>query len=507
MKKILRLTIAALTLAAPSVNAQNGVKEVAANSSSYSPYEVVPTSAPIDCSKPHSRADLFYSNFKSSEFPEPGLYPGDFIYGIRLSGYNTGKALKRHVKVWISHVGFTDYGRYPDTTDGMTLVYDGDCTIYQGGKDSAPVTLLELCFSEDYKYKGEGDDIRLMIESDGEVSDGEVRFWGIDYSWRARMSTSDQADGELGSSERSLSPMLTFMVTSPIVTLTGKVSDQDGHPLGGAEVILSGGLYKRKYTTQTNADGTYSIDIGDSNQSYLATIECPNAFYYTSFENAFMVNGSNPATRDFTIYTKFDYKPGERATIILPYDPDPDWGRYYKLDRIEGSTVIFEPEPRPKADIPYVLFPEQEFSIEFFPFSHRVNTIYNARVTTDKPKIGDGVYKSAELLGTYFSRDYSISLERDNIILLDESSCGEYIYHETGISGARQEAFHAVLKTYGISSDYLKCVFSGEPTIVSMPTVQNLTNADSTYDLQGRRLTQKPQRGVYIQNGKKVVVK
>jgi hypothetical protein len=37
--------------------------------------------------------------------------------------------------------------------------------------------------------------------------------------------------------------------------------------------------------------------------------------------------------------------------------------------------------------------------------------------------------------------------------------------------------------------------------------MQNLTNADSTYDLQGRRLTQKPQRGVYIQNGKKVVVK
>ena len=507
MKKILRLTIAALTLAAPSVNAQNGVKEVAANSSSYSPYEVVPTSAPIDCSKPHSRADLFYSLFKAPEFPEPEIYGGDLIYGIRLSGYNTGKALKRHVKVWISHVGFADYGRYPDTTDGMTLVYDGDCTIYQGGKASAPVTLLELCFSESYKYKGGGDYIRLMIESDGEVSDGEVRFWGIDYSWRARMSTSDLADGELGSSERELSPMLTFMVTSPIVTLTGKVSDQDGHPLGGAEVILSGGLYKRKYTTLTKADGTYSIDIGDSNQSYLATIECPNAFYYTSFENAFMVNGSNPATRDFTIYTKFDYKPGERATIILPYDPDPDWGKYYKLDRIEGSTVIFEPEPRPKADIPYVLFPEQEFSITFFPFSYRVNTVYDARVTTDKPKIGDGVYKSAELLGTYFSRDYSISLERDNIILLDESSCGEYIYHETGISGARQEAFHAVLKTYGISSDYLKCVFSGEPTIVSMPTVQNLTNADSTYDLQGRRLAQKPTKGVYIQDGKKVAVK
>ena len=504
-KKILLFTL--VVLASIALKAQNEAKEVVVNY--FTGSGLIMTSTPIDCSNPRSRADVVYdmSTFVVMAEPKHGLYAGDAVYGLRFCGYNTGKALKRHVKVWATATMNNLLDRNMDTTGGMTCIYDGDCTIGHGGDATTPITLLELYLSERFVYKGEGLSVGMVIESEGEVTDGEVRFWGTETSRRALLSTSDQANGELGSPNRANPSVVTFLVTSQPVTLTGKVTDQDGHPLGGAEVILSGGIYKRKYTTLTKADGTYSIDIGDSNQSYLATIECPNAFYYTSFENAFMVNGSNPATRDFTIYTKFDYKPGERATIILPYDPDPDWGRYYKLDRIEGNTVIFEPEPRPKADIPYVLFPEQEFSITFFPFSYRVNTVYDARVTTDKPKIGDGVYKSAELLGTYFSRDYSISLERDNIILLDESSCGEYIYHETGISGARQEAFHAVLKTYGISSDYLKCVFSGEPTIVSMPTVQNLTNADSTYDLQGRRLSQKPAKGVYIQDGKKIVVK
>ena len=42
---------------------------------------------------------------------------------------------------------------------------------------------------------------------------------------------------------------------------------------------------------------------------------------------------------------------------------------------------------------------------------------------------------------------------------------------------------------------------------LNVSAVRKETTDDSIYDLQGRRLKQAPAKGVYIKNGKKVMVK
>ena len=55
---------------------------------------------------------------------------------------------------------------------------------------------------------------------------------------------------------------------------------------------------------------------------------------------------------------------GQRATIILPITPDADKGRYYRLDRVENYQIIFEEEPHPQARVPYIIIPNEDFSID-----------------------------------------------------------------------------------------------------------------------------------------------
>ena len=59
-----------------------------------------------------------------------------------------------------------------------------------------------------------------------------------------------------------------------------------------------------------------------------------------------------------------DYFKGQIATIVLPIKPDASKGRYFKLSRLEYGRVIFEEVLQPKARTPYVIVPNQDFSID-----------------------------------------------------------------------------------------------------------------------------------------------
>ena len=55
---------------------------------------------------------------------------------------------------------------------------------------------------------------------------------------------------------------------------------------------------------------------------------------------------------------------GQMATIILPAEPDAGKGKYYRLDRVEDGQIVFEQEPEPRARVPYIIVPDEDFSIE-----------------------------------------------------------------------------------------------------------------------------------------------
>ena len=55
---------------------------------------------------------------------------------------------------------------------------------------------------------------------------------------------------------------------------------------------------------------------------------------------------------------------GQMATIILPTEPDAGKGKYYRLDRVEAEQIVFEQELQPRAHVPYIIVPFEDFSID-----------------------------------------------------------------------------------------------------------------------------------------------
>ena len=55
---------------------------------------------------------------------------------------------------------------------------------------------------------------------------------------------------------------------------------------------------------------------------------------------------------------------GQMATIILPTEPDASKGKYYRLDKCKDGQIIFEQELQPQARVPYIIIPNEDFSID-----------------------------------------------------------------------------------------------------------------------------------------------
>ena len=188
---------------------------------------------------------------------------------------------------------------------------------------------------------------------------------------------------------------------------------------------------------------------------------------------------------------------GQIATIILPTEPDASKGKYYRLDKYEDGQIIFEQELQPQAHIPYIIVPNEDFSID-------LSTLNLAGCYRDTVSIA-----GISFIGSYVSEtfDYPDGFYIDFIDItpdcrFDEScvigALRAYLlvrwddpYNQGGTRVPPLNKRGIVLRDYetGITSPLRE---TGEATL---------------YDLQGRMLPSKPTQGIYIKNRQKVMVK
>ena len=193
---------------------------------------------------------------------------------------------------------------------------------------------------------------------------------------------------------------------------------------------------------------------------------------------------------------------GQMATIILPTEPDASKGKYYRLDRVEGKEIIFEQELQPRAHVPYIIVPSEDFSID-------LSTLDLAGCYQDTVSI-DGV----SFIGSYVSEELD-NQEGFYIDIIDTTpDCGFSTLGET-----EKEAFIGALRAYlqvnwddpynpgGMKGleDKMRIVLRDYGTILASPLGE--TEEGVIYDLQGRMLPDKPARGIYIENRKKKATK
>jgi len=87
--------------------------------------------------------------------------------------------------------------------------------------------------------------------------------------------------------------------------------------------------------------------------------------------------------------TPVTFTTGQMATIILPSEPEAGKGKYYKLDRVDGTEIVFEQELQPRAHVPYIIVPSEDFTID-------PGTLDLAGLKPDTVSVG-----SISFIGTY----------------------------------------------------------------------------------------------------------
>ena len=206
---------------------------------------------------------------------------------------------------------------------------------------------------------------------------------------------------------------------------------------------------------------------------------------------------------------------GQMATIILPSEPDASKGKYYRLAGCKEGEIVFEQELQPRAHVPYIIVPHEDFSID--PAELEL-----AGLTGDTVSV-DGV----RFIGTYVS-EVLPSLGGDGggfyYDIIDQTpDCSPLPGEGPGVRllvGALRAYLLVDWKTTGWNDPYtqggtkdpwqkMEIVLKDERTgMDSHNDIKNeelrIKNDRGIYDLHGRRVSgSKLPRGIYIKDGRK----
>ena len=202
------------------------------------------------------------------------------------------------------------------------------------------------------------------------------------------------------------------------------------------------------------------------------------------------------------------YTKDQMATIILPTEPDASKGRYYRLDRCEKGKIIFEEELSPKARTPYIIMPKEDFSID-------LSTLDLDGLLRDTVSV-----KGASFIGSYGHEELSCQ-DGFYIDIIDATpDC------QADDSNQRKAIVGALRACLIVNWDDPynpggSKGITGKRELVLLDNGTSLTpnpspvREGSIYDLSGRKInsqfstfnSQFRKKGLYIEDGKKIIVK
>ncbi|MBO4549426.1 MAG: hypothetical protein J5733_01735, partial [Bacteroidaceae bacterium] len=216
----------------------------------------------------------------------------------------------------------------------------------------------------------------------------------------------------------------------------------------------------------------------------------------------------------------------QMATIILPTSPDAGKGKYYRLDRCEevegqmGRQIVFEEELQPRARVPYIIVPGEDFCID-------PSTLDLEGLSIDTVSI-DGIH----FIGVYERKELPALTGGDGggsfyVDIIDTTpDCGFLLSEETGREAFHIGALRAFLQVtwddpidHGgskVPEEKMQIVLKDNPDGIEGNEELRMKSEEfnAVYDLSGRRidsslfpLRSSPQKRIYIEDGKKKVTK
>ena len=442
------------------------------------------------------------SNYNWNEFnlydwyytPEQmGIAKGTKIHSLTLRGFSNTTVTMTN-KLYMANM---TEGSLPsgNPVGDMTLVGSGTTNITKMGSTNATVDLVTIEFDEPFVY--DGGYLHLTLATEFSTASPSVNFEMDNSFTKARKAngSQDMTTVENPSWTTSQQTIVGYFQVDDFVTVSGTVADKDTKAaIEGAEVkLLSGNV---EYSGTTDADGAYSINVIQKDLAYDALVTAPAYLMYK--ESGVALEG-----RDYQLSKNVTFTAGQMSTVILPVALDATEvaaaGKFYQPTAFNAETqsISYESVTTTEANKPYLFIPAVAEPFDFSTFD--IAAAEAGTTTVDE----------ASFVGTY-GREHLVS---DDVTTYFGflASTGEYVrVGETkGAWCGQYHAYIAVPTDVVPTAARLTIILDGQEA-TGIVTIDNgqltIDNCGDVYDLQGRRV-QHSTKGIYIQNGRKVVKK
>ena len=365
-------------------------------------------------------------------------------------------------------------------------------TFYYGQGDEVSLTLSHGD-REGYTFKEYEASAGTLSGTTLTMPDADVT---ISATWKklltnANITIADIAD-QTWNDGSAIEPSVTVKDGETDITAECDITFSNNTNTGEATVTITSKAESTGYTGSTTA--TFQIVPKPVTSDGGTTIAEDQTGMVATIDETTQNGGVVPdeVTNATLTYTRTIPKGTDAWTVCLPYNP-PTSGdvKYYTLESVSGTTLNFTEVGSPQANTPYLVVVSANTSVGTSA------TAVDFSSTVQNPAPADGY----TLKGTLRGLDHAASVGKyilqtgNKWGVVDNNHAGVYI-----------PPFRAYIEATS-SAPSLDSDFGGTTGIDSFRTI-DCNGKEQWFDLNGRRLSGKPmEKGVYIQNGKKVVMK
>lgn len=224
---------------------------------------------------------------------------------------------------------------------------------------------------------------------------------------------------------------------------------------------------------------------------------------YTAWQNSFALNESTDFSIARDIYnvnptvTK-SMTAGVWNTFVVPFDMAiPSGWTVKEPTDFDGSTLTFSDASFIVAGKPYIVKPTEAV------------TSFSATGVTLKKDLSNttvGTGTTVTMTGTYSNIDAIDYSTQDCYVIAIKNGVSALYHVNSAVSVKPFRAYFIVASGASVKANVINLDFDGETTGIQEIGQSDNLQFDNWYDLSGRRVA-KPTRGLYIVNGKKVVIK
>jgi hypothetical protein len=441
--------------------------------------------------------DILYT---AEKIADSGIKAGDKITSIAFrSVSNSEKSFKAEVTSWVGlSTGDITYGN-PVKADMEEIQVYADKINFPANFESVITLTTPIVWDGN-------SDIRVYTEAIGQ---GSGNWISADYDYDSNINMSYNGT-------KKAAPLLYVTLAAESATLSGTVKTSSNAAIAGATVTLkaANGV---EYTGTTDAEGAYSINVIQAGLDFTVTVEAEN---YEDQQFAYSLGGSSK-TLDIKFYPELTLNNSEDEVNSYKGKADVTVARTLKA----GWNAVVLPFALTADDITNAFGADAEVATYDGDEQNGDNVHINfTKATTVAAGVPFLLYlKTAPASAPVFTDkavNFTVNNAEGNVFDFvgtfanTTAATGDYILSggkfKNAAGGNAINAYRAYLKLKGAAASRVSLYIDGflvENETTAITGAKMNGQQENVYSLSGQKMNNQLKKGIYIINGKKVVIK